>query len=331
MKKIILIMLLAIVVIQLEAQITLTQSNNAYQIGDEYVGTDINIDGIEPGDAGENVTWDFSNLTETVPFTATVVNASNTPYTDLFSLATEAIYIDTTTTNTYYYYNSTSEALQYMGTGRNDDNHFLFYDFEKYLSYPFTYGSVFTDDYMYMFGTDYEAHGEVTVTADAYGTLITPEETFENVIRIKTEMHSLDTFFFYSEPFYFYEYENVKYQWFNNESHYPIMSIYNYHEVGEWGFEGGFGHYLTDYTTVTNIENNNSEISVFPNPSTGTFTITNYELQIMNIEITDITGKLIYKSELVIPNSQFVINKKGIYFININTENKTYTEKIIIQ
>jgi len=82
-------------------------------------------------------------------------------------------------------------------------------------------------------------------------------------------------------------------------------------------------------TSVGNIENN--QISIYPNPSKGRFTIMNNELQITNIRITDITGKVIHKSESIIPNSQFVINEKGIYFISIKTETGIYTEKIIIQ
>ena len=72
-------------------------------------------------------------------------------------------------------------------------------------------------------------------------------------------------------------------------------------------------------------------ISIYPNPSNGTFTIMNNELQITNIEIIDITGKVVYKSGFVVLNSQFVINEKGIYFIKIHTENQIFTEKIIVQ
>ncbi len=82
-------------------------------------------------------------------------------------------------------------------------------------------------------------------------------------------------------------------------------------------------------TDIQDIQNNN--INIYPNPSNGTFTITNYELQITNIEIIDITGKTIYNQQFVIRNSQFVINKAGIYFIKINTETGIYTEKLIIQ
>ncbi len=84
---------------------------------------------------------------------------------------------------------------------------------------------------------------------------------------------------------------------------------------------------------VTSVENLEAEqFSIYPNPSTGIFTI---NLQASerpcSVSITDITGKFIYKQQSVIPNSQFSIKEKGIYFINIQTEKSIYSQKLIIQ
>ncbi len=105
------------------------------------------------------------------------------------------------------------------------------------------------------------------------------------------------------------------------------------------GYETINDNIIVDGTELVNInlistnisENQNNQISIYPNPSNGTFTITNYELKITNIEIIDITGKIIHKSEFSIFNFQFSIQKKGIYFIKIQTENQIFTEKLIIQ
>jgi len=81
------------------------------------------------------------------------------------------------------------------------------------------------------------------------------------------------------------------------------------------------------------IESDDNNFIIYPNPSHGRFTIGNLQgvKNFEGFEITDITGKVIQKSEFVIPNSQFVINEKGIYFIKIQTENQIFTEKIIVQ
>jgi len=91
-----------------------------------------------------------------------------------------------------------------------------------------------------------------------------------------------------------------------------------------------------DWTVTVDIlsgifSKNSNVFNIYPNPSNGRFTIINNELKITNIEIIDITGKVIHKLESVISNSQFVINEKGVYFISIQTETGIYTEKIIIQ
>ena len=81
---------------------------------------------------------------------------------------------------------------------------------------------------------------------------------------------------------------------------------------------------------LNKIDEIDNQISIFPNPSNGTFTIQNNELQIKNIEIIDITGKVIQKQQFVVPNSQFSIKEKGVFLIKLQTENNVYTQKIVI-
>ncbi len=90
---------------------------------------------------------------------------------------------------------------------------------------------------------------------------------------------------------------------------------------------------VMELPTVKIDNTNSNNFSVYPNPSNGIFTITNYEFKITNVEITDITGKRI--KQFVIRNSKFVIDltnqPTGIYFLKINSNDGIYTEKIIIQ
>ena len=91
---------------------------------------------------------------------------------------------------------------------------------------------------------------------------------------------------------------------------------------------------ITDLTAPpVNIktQDKNEETYIYPNPSNGTFTIINDELLITNIEIIDITGKIIQSTIINSHNAKFTINKKGIYFIKAQSKNKIFTQKLIVQ
>ncbi len=95
---------------------------------------------------------------------------------------------------------------------------------------------------------------------------------------------------------------------------------------------------LTDLTAPSIVnEIKNCNIKIYPNPSNGIFTINmkTFEKQ-YKMSITDITGRIIYsslfKTEKILKKQIDLSNqKKGLYFLKINTENQTFTEKIIVR
>ena len=94
---------------------------------------------------------------------------------------------------------------------------------------------------------------------------------------------------------------------------------------------------LTAGLGVSVVENNKPEISIYPNPGSGKFTINlNYpDLHKKQISATNCLGQLIYK-KTVESSSQLNIDlsayKKGIYFIEIKTEDHAiFREKIFLQ
>ncbi len=77
-----------------------------------------------------------------------------------------------------------------------------------------------------------------------------------------------------------------------------------------------------------------SGFRVFPNPSFGNFIVENNNLSENSIlEIVDSNGKTIYKQQLTEFKTPIDLtkNKKGMYFIRLNTDNKKLTEKIIVK
>ncbi len=82
----------------------------------------------------------------------------------------------------------------------------------------------------------------------------------------------------------------------------------------------------------------NSNFSFYPNPSKGTFNLQFKEVVTdFNVEIFDVTGKMVYINEFY-QNSDLVKEikiqeeiSKGIYFMNIKTNDGLITKKIIIE
>ncbi len=84
---------------------------------------------------------------------------------------------------------------------------------------------------------------------------------------------------------------------------------------------------------ITEIENTLQNVSIFPNPSTGIFTITFKNSATAHIEILDLLGQKIQSIEHIGLNSEIDLSAttKGIYIVNITSEGKTTTEKICIK
>lgn len=115
-------------------------------------------------------------------------------------------------------------------------------------------------------------------------------------------------------------------------------------ELGSNGYEvyiGTFGQgmYYSQgiMPTLTNVENNidDIEVSIFPNPTIEFVNINlNKIQQNVNVQLLDLTGKELYTNQFV-NSSSFKINfpnslKSGIYFLNINSDELSVTEKIVI-
>lgn len=88
----------------------------------------------------------------------------------------------------------------------------------------------------------------------------------------------------------------------------------------------------------TSVNENTAQLSlsVFPNPTSGMFQITSYELRITSIEIYNVFGEKVYSTAVTpINNERLTINlssqPSGLYFIRITQDGKTFaTEKLVI-
>ena len=83
------------------------------------------------------------------------------------------------------------------------------------------------------------------------------------------------------------------------------------------------------YENKQNLEN----VSVYPNPANNQVTISRDVTDKMDIQLIDVTGKLIFRKEII--SSEFKLDvsdlMRGIYLLRLNSENKTSTTKLVIQ
>lgn len=198
MKKVLLFPVALLAALSLFAQPTL-QNNVFPDIGDVATTASGDTLNIEPGNAGANQTWDFTNLhiqTGTVATQAVYVAVEGTPYAASFPTANIAVKINEGTTAVYSY--ARKETGQFSSLGTGTDGFLQTYtDPEIVLKAPLNFNGSFEDDYAYTTdaGNDLFLYteGSQTLTYDAYGTLKTPLGNFNNAIRTKSVSSQVDS------------------------------------------------------------------------------------------------------------------------------------------
>lgn len=202
------------------AQPTLTASGCIPVIGNST--TSISNGGFPQGAAGANQTWNFASIGNTGSSNAQFVAVSSTPNGSQFTNSNLAA----SSGGAYTFYNSTSSALTINGVVSPSGGPVITYsNGEDFLRFPFTFGNTYTDTWAATFtsGVDFFRTGSVTVTADGYGTLITPQGTFTNALRI----HFVETYHD-SSDFAVGDYTNDEYFWYKEGIREALASTFTF-------------------------------------------------------------------------------------------------------
>ncbi|MFN6945967.1 MAG: T9SS type A sorting domain-containing protein [Cytophagaceae bacterium] len=113
---------------------------------------------------------------------------------------------------------------------------------------------------------------------------------------------------------------------FNDEN--PLNGK-NYYRLKQTDFDGKFS-----YSNTINLYHEHSDVSVFPNPNDGSFTIKIMtENNAYKLDIIDVHGKVAYVSSgSNIPEFIEVNNlAKGMYFLRLYVDDQIITRKIVVQ
>jgi hypothetical protein len=254
-----------------------------------------NITGtVIPGTAGANQTWDYSTL----PYDAASYNFKNVDFAGLSS-AYQAAYPTGNVANELYFGGSLAATLVFQ----LEANDLLYLGMN---TTPFS-----TPDTQLVFPHSY-LETKAGFTYDAYGTLSTPFGTFSNVVRLREVSGG-----------------SFKYDYWQFTPVYRVVMEYKVDTVTMAVTEPAF----YDMQLPTGVEDNGNKIlpvTIYPNPSNGIFHIESSSMKNPALKVFNYLGELVLEEKLT--NEINLSNSaKGVYFVQINDETGSYSQKIIVE
>jgi len=273
--------------IPVAAQPTITAAGYTPIIGTSIVNA-TNGGGFSPGAAGASQTWDLSAIGSTGNQTTSFVANSSTMSGASFPTSNLAAQINFTEV----FYKTTASSLQLVGLSMGGTK-FIYSDPEDYLRFPFTMGSTYTDHFVcnYEAGANYTREGNSTVTADGYGTVITPNGTYTNVLRVHITQQYHDSTF--SSPLVQFNVDN--YWWIKDGIKTPLAYLYS---ISSGGITSTNGGYVTGSVGLADQSKVFNSIELYPVPAKNElnvalnsdvyqkaqFKISNYIGQVVNVQ-----------------------------------------------
>ncbi len=168
----------------------------------------------------------------------------------------------------------------------------------------------------------YLRYQQRTSVVDGWGQITTPFKTYD-VVRVKSNIESQDSVFvnlFGGQWIELPVPASVEYSWFANGEKIPVFSIVTQDIGGETITSVEFRDKKRDFASIN--QNENTELSIFPNPATSEFFI-NTDQKVNSIQILDISGKVVYTEINPLLNQAISIShlKTGTYVLSLDTEN----------
>ncbi|MNU81491.1 hypothetical protein D3C71_711510 [compost metagenome] len=260
---------------------------------------------VNPGTSGANQTWDLSGLTPTATITrsytsSTIPGATIRQNKNTNGAATSIdLKCDSTGQEIITQSNETTVVIGY-------------YNPKKTLALPAVY-SISHQDYYHASASGTPVYGELVEVVDGYGTLITPEGTFSNVVRV----HLHDNFYIETNLETRYYTEDT-YTWYKAGIKDELASTTSIAEVGQAPYYESALYLETTSSGLT--EEEMGRLAVYPTPVVSNFNIQPSEAGVKSITITNVQGKLFTCSYKELANSIIVNSEQlssGVYFVRL--------------
>lgn len=312
MKKHLLFILTLLLASSAIAQPTLTFENTAPKIGDQLSSIFL-VENFDLAHNGANQTWDFSAFTG-MNFQSNYISLENSTESILFSDANIVLSGNGIEESAELYYASSNDEMSIVGLKTNGIPSIMltYTDLELHLKFPISYDDTCSDSFSAEaenhLGQTYVRSGNIEIKADGYGTLILPETTISNALRIRTIKNYNDV----ESGEIAFEYIDTIYNWYDGIHNFPLATASNIQSFIP-DFEGpalsistiSFTDQLETTTALNSIEKQN-QFSFYPNPATD-FIYTN---KATTIEIYDLkSGMYIVKSPETNYSEKLIVNQ----------------------
>lgn len=292
----------------------------------------------DPGSAGENMTWDFSDATiNEIEAQYLVKDPDEVEASDQFPDATLVLHFDVEfisinnfvsyANNTFTEYGTQDEAGTFGTTYEDPKEHFTF---------PINYMDTGSDNYSGTVNSPGSGGNDITGSysfeVDGYGTIITPNGTYDDVLRLKVTGEEELSFMGFATNS-----EITEYYWYSNDYPFPLFVVHQDISMvsGAPNDTANTTIMLSSYTSnPTGVESidGGHPISISPNPAQNFIHIDFESQQAAVVRIYNSVGKRVMQEAI---NSSGRIDvadlSKGIYVAEVTVDNIPYGRKPFVK
>lgn len=329
MKKIYFLFILAIINLNVKAQLTITKTANQPVVGDIVMDASYDSTTAVPKSTGANQNWNFTSFTAgTFTEVMTYTTVASTPAGSLFPTANIAVMRGS---NEYEYYNNQAGMISYKGMANTSNTSITtFSDEAVKLNWPTAFNNNNSDGFAGLEVTPTSTtnwNGVISYTASGSGTVTLPNgNVHTNCLQVKSVI-TLTMSGSNSATM-----TMVNYEYYSSASRYPILTIeyqaYSSGTVTNNDFNARVN--TTALTSGLGEQVNSNDVVVYPNPSSDNITIQlPGNILAEKLEIYDMNGKLV-----VSKHNSNTLNvsslTKGLYLLKINAQGSVMQKQVII-
>ncbi|TVR38674.1 MAG: T9SS C-terminal target domain-containing protein [Cryomorphaceae bacterium] len=316
------------------------QHNCFYEPGDWVLAYDVATENMHDGPDGANQIWDFTDLHtlgNSEIWGGSIIHPGDISDFPFFGMANVAMALPN---GSVRYWSNQEAGLVSLGQG-GDNEVIQMHNGATWFEYPFEFGSISSDESsgtLFSMCRDWALDQLVECEGVGYGTLILPNGTYENVLKIR---RTTLTTRYNANLDMERHYTVLEHIWMSPEQRGPLLYQRSWSSDACPGSNEGAEMFYTIPQQVTHVETQTGNISlgVFPNPARQLVSVNIRSSEVTNgkLWISDMLGQHIYAlPENLSIHSNFSTQldlgnlRAGLYLIHFQTNKETLSQRIMV-